>query len=52
MTIHPIYRVTSFDTESPYVLRVRFNDGVEQVIDFHPYSGWRAVWTSQGLVAV
>ena len=33
---HPIHRVTSFQIEGPYLLRVRFNDGVEQLIDFHP----------------
>jgi len=32
---HPIYRVTSFNIEGPYVLRVRFDDETESVIDFH-----------------
>jgi hypothetical protein len=34
MISHPIYRVISFTKEAPYVLRVRFNDGHEQVVDF------------------
>ena len=36
MTRHPIYRVCSFDIVSAYTLRVRFEDGLEQVIDFRP----------------
>ena len=32
--IHPIYRVRSFETIAPYTLRVRFDDDVEQIIDF------------------
>ncbi len=31
---HPIYRVRSFKIEGPYTLRVQFDDGAEQVIDF------------------
>lgn len=31
---HPIYRVKSFEIISPYTLRVRFDDGTEQTIDF------------------
>jgi len=31
---HPIYRVRSFRNEAPYTLRVQFDDGVEQVINF------------------
>ena len=31
---HPIYRVVSFDKQAPYTLRVCFDDGTEQVIDF------------------
>ncbi|HJQ79208.1 MAG TPA: DUF2442 domain-containing protein [Lacipirellulaceae bacterium] len=34
--IHPIYKVESFRIEAPYTLRVRFDDGTEQVIDFRP----------------
>jgi hypothetical protein len=34
--IHPIHRVTSFQITAPYTLRVGFEDGTEQVIDFHP----------------
>jgi hypothetical protein len=29
-----IYRVTSFNIEGPYVLRVRFDDETESLIDF------------------
>jgi hypothetical protein len=32
--VHPIYRVKSFANVAPYTLRVRFDDGSEQVIDF------------------
>lgn len=32
--MHPIYRITSFEILAPYTLRVRFDDGSEQVIDF------------------
>lgn len=34
--IHPIYRVVAFDIVGPLTLRVRFDDGSEQVIDFEP----------------
>ena len=33
---HPIHLVQGFQIEGPYVLRVRFEDGAEQVIDFQP----------------
>jgi hypothetical protein len=33
---HPIHRVVSFEYASGYTLRVRFDDGAEQVIDFEP----------------
>jgi len=33
---HPFYRVRSFQIEAPYVLRVGFDDGTEQLIDFQP----------------
>ena len=33
---HGIYRVQSFEILSDYRLRVRFDDGVEQTIDFEP----------------
>jgi hypothetical protein len=36
MVPHAIHRVRSFNIEGPYVLRVRFEDGTEQVIDFQP----------------
>jgi hypothetical protein len=33
---HPIYRVVSFEFAPGYTLRVRFDDGTEQAIDFGP----------------
>jgi hypothetical protein len=33
---HDIYRVKAFQITSPYTLRVEFDDGVSQVIDFRP----------------
>ena len=33
---HPIYRVVEFEIIGPYTLRVVFDDGTEQVIDFRP----------------
>ncbi|MCW5849998.1 MAG: DUF2442 domain-containing protein [Anaerolineae bacterium] len=33
---HRLYRVTEFDVVKNYTLRVKFNDGAEQVIDFEP----------------
>lgn len=33
---HPIYRVESFQIVGPYTLRVRFDDGTNQMIDFAP----------------
>jgi hypothetical protein len=37
---HPIHRVTSFEGAGPHTLRVGFDDGTTQVIDFHRF--WRA----------
>lgn len=34
--MHPIVRVTSVDVEGPYSLRVSFDDGSSQLIDFEP----------------
>lgn len=34
--IHPVYRVRSFEIVSPFALRVGFDDGTEQTIDFAP----------------
>jgi hypothetical protein len=36
MTVHPIYRVRSFDIVTAYTLRVQFDDQTEQVINFEP----------------
>ena len=36
MTVHPIYRVRSFQHVAPYTLRVQFDDQTEQVINFEP----------------
>jgi hypothetical protein len=33
---HPIYRVVEFEIVGSYTLRLKFDDGKEQVIDFHP----------------
>lgn len=33
---HPIYRVESFESISAYTLRVGFDDGTEQIINFQP----------------
>jgi hypothetical protein len=33
---HPIHRVISFKIESPFTLRIQFEDNTEQVIDFKP----------------
>jgi hypothetical protein len=33
---HPIHRVTSFQIEGAYTLRVRFEDNTEQLINFQP----------------
>jgi hypothetical protein len=34
--IHPIYRVRSFEIVGAYTLHVRFDDNMEQLIDFRP----------------
>ncbi len=34
--MHPVYRVVSFQIAGPYTLRVAFDDGAVQVIDFSP----------------
>ncbi len=34
--IHEIYRVMSFEKVAPFTLRVMFDDGTYQVIDFRP----------------
>ena len=33
---HPIYRVVSFENVATFVLKVRFDDGTEQTINFQP----------------
>jgi hypothetical protein len=33
---YPIYRVQSLQIEAPYTLRVEFDDGTDQMIDFQP----------------
>jgi hypothetical protein len=35
-TPHAIYKVLAFQIAGPYTLRVRFDDGSEQVINFRP----------------
>jgi hypothetical protein len=34
--LHAIYKVESFQIEAPYILRVCFDDGSDQVINFRP----------------
>lgn len=34
--VHPIYQVVDFQIEDSYILRVHFDDGTHQVIDFEP----------------
>jgi hypothetical protein len=34
--VHPIFRVTGYEIVAGYTLRVSFDDGSEQVIDFEP----------------
>ncbi|MBN2580129.1 MAG: DUF2442 domain-containing protein [Pirellulales bacterium] len=36
MTDHQVFRVLHFRIEAPYTLRIRFDDGTEQVINFQP----------------
>lgn len=36
VTEHRIYRVTAFEIIGDYTLRVHFDDGTEQIIDFEP----------------
>lgn len=36
MVIHPVYRVVAFEIVGPYTLRVEFDDGTAQVIEFKP----------------
>lgn len=33
---HPIHRVKSFEPVAPFILRVRFTDGMERTINFAP----------------
>ena len=33
---HPVYRVVDFEIVASYRLRVRFDDGAVQVVDFRP----------------
>jgi Protein of unknown function (DUF2442) len=34
--MHPLYDVTNFEIIGPYQLRLQFDDGTEQIIDFQP----------------
>lgn len=34
--VHEIHSVTGFEKVAPFTLRVRFEDGTKQVIDFRP----------------
>jgi hypothetical protein len=33
---HPLFRVTSFELVSGYMVRIEFDDGTQQEIDFEP----------------
>ena len=33
---HPIYRVRSFEIVGVYTLRIKFDDGAEQIVNFEP----------------
>ncbi|MBI3473369.1 MAG: DUF2442 domain-containing protein [Candidatus Solibacter usitatus] len=33
---HPIYRVRAFEIVAAFTLRIRFDDGAQQTIDFRP----------------
>jgi hypothetical protein len=33
---HPIHEITGFEKVAPFTLRVRFEDGTAQVVDFRP----------------
>ena len=33
---HPIYRVLSFEIVGSYTLRIVFDDGAQQIVDFEP----------------
>jgi hypothetical protein len=33
---HEIYRISSFEKVAPFTLRVQFDDGSSQIIDFRP----------------
>ncbi|HLF89228.1 MAG TPA: hypothetical protein VI451_09805 [Anaerolineales bacterium] len=33
---HPLFDVVAFEIVAPYTLRIVFDDGTEQVIDFEP----------------
>jgi Protein of unknown function (DUF2442) len=47
---HPIYKVTSLKIEAPYTLRVGFDDGAEQTINFRPVLEGRLFGPLQDLV--
>ncbi len=34
--VHGIYRILSFEILGPHILRLRFDDGTEQTINFRP----------------
>jgi hypothetical protein len=36
VTMHKLYRVTDYAIVGDYTLRIRFDDGTEQTIDFEP----------------
>lgn len=34
--IHPIYRVLAYEVAAPYTLKITFDDGLSQMINFEP----------------
>ena len=45
---HEIHRVTDVETIAPFTLRVEFEDGTSQVIDFRPVLARGTLWPTSG----
>ncbi len=41
--IHPVYRVHEFEIVDSYTLKVEFDDGTSQIIEFSPGPLWQVV---------
>jgi hypothetical protein len=47
---HEIHRIVSFEKVAPFTLRVCFDDGISQVIDFRPVPfGQTSVWILESI---